>query len=110
MALASDSPVALDRRGGDPQVDDVLGEIAAAVTYLETLGERLRVGVVPPGELDATAIPPSTLIAVRRSCQRIARHSGRALAAMSPRRAAEVGAAAAQIREIELLRAQRRSR
>jgi hypothetical protein len=109
MAVAHDPRIAPGRSGGDPQVEDVLGEIAAAVTYLETLRERLHVGALP-GECDAAAIPPSTLIAVRRSCQRIARHSGRALAAMSPRRAAQVGAVAAQVREVELLRAQRRSR
>lgn len=86
-----------------PQLADVLGEIAAAMTFLETLRERIQVGTLP-GERDAAAIPPGTLAAVRRSCQRVARHSGRALAAMSPRRAEAVGAAAEQLREIELLR------
>jgi hypothetical protein len=92
-------------RSGDtqPQLADVLGEIAAAMTYLETLSERIHVGDLP-GERDAAAIPPSTLIAVRRSCQRVSRHSGRALAAMSPRRAEAVGAAAEHLREVERLR------
>lgn len=109
MALAHDAPASSPPGGTEPQLADVLGEIAAARTYLETLSERLHVGVLP-GERDAAVIPPSTLIAVRRSCQRVARHSGRALAAMSPRRAEAVGEAAEQLREVELLRFRERSR
>lgn len=104
--MADDPGVATRSRNPEPHLADVLGEIAAAMTYLETLRERIQVGALP-GERDAAAIPSSTLIAVRRSCQRVTRHSGLALAAMSPRRAEAVGAAAEQIREVELLRFRR---
>lgn len=77
--------------------------MAAAIAYLETLSVRLHVGE-QSGEPNAAAISPSTLIALRRSCQRVARHADRALTAMSPRRAAAARAAATQLREIETLR------
>jgi hypothetical protein len=109
MAVVHDRLAPLGPHSSDPQVGDVLGEIAAAVAYLERLSESLHVGVLP-GEGDAAAIPPSTLIAVRRSCQRVRRHSGRALAAMSPRRAEQADAVAAQVREVELLRFRYRDR
>lgn len=85
------------------QVADVIGEIAAAMAYLETLAVRLH-AAHEPGDHGAAAIPPSTLIALRRSCQRVERHSHLALVALSPRRAAAVRSAAAQIREVEALR------
>lgn len=103
MALADDAGAATRSDNPGHQLADVLGEIAAAMTYLEKLSERIHVGELP-GERDATAIPPSTLPAVRRSCQRVTRHSGRALAAMSPRRAEAVDAVAEHVREVELLR------
>lgn len=109
MASAHDGQAAGNRRNGDPQMGDVLGDIAAAVTYLETLSQRLQVGVLP-GERDIAAIPPSTLSAVRRSCQHVTRHTDVALEAMSPRRAAEVRHAAAQVRDVERLRFRGRSR
>lgn len=109
MGAAHDGQTAGNRRTGDPQVGEVLGEIAAAVTYLETLSQRLHVGVLP-GERDVAAIPPSTLSALRRSCQRVTRHTDLALEAMSPRRAAEVRHAAAQVRDVERLRFRGRSR
>lgn len=103
MALGHDAGAAARSGDAEPQLAAVLGEIAAAMTYLQGLSERIHVGELP-GERNAAVIPPSTLIAVRRSCQRVTRHSGRALAAMSPRRAAAVGAAAEHVREVELLR------
>jgi hypothetical protein len=107
---AHGSHAASDRTGGAPDVADVLGDIAAAVTYLETLSERLHRDAAPPDERDAAAIPTGTLVAVRRSCRQAARHADRALAAMSPRRAAEARAAAAQLREVERLRCADRTR
>ena len=94
------------RRGQDStaaQVADVVGEIAAAMAYLETLTVRLQAAHGPEGR-SAAAIPPSTLIALRRSCQRVELHSHRALVALCPRRAAAARSAAAQIREVEALR------
>ncbi len=84
MAPAQHSRARLGGTGDGPQLADVLGEIAAAVTHLELLRERLCVGVLP-AERDAGAIPPSTLVAVRQSCEQAARHSNQALAAMSLR-------------------------
>lgn len=103
MTVVHDAGAATRSGGSQPQLADVLGEIAAAVTYLEKLSERIHVGELP-GERAAAAIPLSTLIAVRRSCQCVTRHSGRALAAMSPRRAEAVDAVAEHVREVELLR------
>lgn len=104
MALPQDGDAPGDRTGGSaPQVAEVVAEIAAAIAYLETLSTRLHASD-RPGDREATAIPPSTLVALRRSCQRVARHSDRALTAMNPRRAAAARAAAMQLREIEMLR------
>ena len=95
--------------GSAPQIGEVVAEIAAAIAYLETLSVRLHVGE-QPGEPSAAALPPSTLLALRRSCQRVAWHSDRALAAISPSRAAAARAAATQLREVELLRFAGRTR
>ncbi|MBS1869852.1 MAG: hypothetical protein JSS99_09325 [Actinobacteria bacterium] len=95
--------------GSAAQVADVLGEIAAAMAYLETLAVRLH-AQPEPGSRDAAAIPPSALIALRRSCQRVERHSHRALVAMCPQRAAAAKSAAAQLREVEALRFSERAR
>lgn len=103
MALMQDVVAAAYGSGIQPALAEVLGEIAAVVVCLEQLSERIQMGVVL-GERDAAAIPPSTLIALRRNCQCVARHSRRALAAMSPRRAEAVRAVAAHVREVELLR------
>src|SRR6185312_6872196 len=97
------------RDGGAAQVADVVGEIAAAMAYLETLVVRLQAAHEPGGR-DAGAIPPKTLIALRRSCQRVERHSHRALLAICPRRAEAARSAAAQLREVEALRFSRRAR
>lgn len=103
MALMQDTGAGACTGGVQPQLAETLGEIAAAVAYLERLSERIHWGAVP-GERDADAIPPSTLIALRRSCQCVARHSHRALTAMSPRRAEAACVVAAHVREVELLR------
>jgi len=86
----------------------VIGEIAAAMAYLETLAVRLH-AAHEQGDHGVPAIPPSTLIALRRSCQRVSRHSDRALTAINPRRAAAARDAAAQLREVETLRFNRRA-
>lgn len=110
MAPPSDGHVPARRTGaGVPQVAEVIGEMAAAIAYLETLSGRLHVDD-QPGEQVGAAIPPSTLIALRRSCQRVAKHSDRALTAVNPRRAAAARDAARQVREIETLRFNSRSR
>lgn len=110
MALPRDGDAPGGRTGGGvPQVAEVAAEIAAAIAYLETLSVRLHVDD-QPGAREVAAIPPSTLVALRRSCQRVARHSDRALTAMNPRRAAAARAAAMQLREIETLRFQGRAR
>jgi hypothetical protein len=104
MTLPHDRQAPAGRTGGShPQVGEVVAEMAAAIAYLEALSVRLYVSD-QPGERDAAAIPPSTLIALRRSCQRVARHSDRALTAMNPRRAAAARDAAKQLREVERLR------
>lgn len=97
------------RDGTAAQVADVVGEIAAAMAYLEALAVRLHAAHEPGGP-DAATIPPSTLIALRRSCQRVELHSHRALVAVSPRRAEATRSAAAQLREVEALRFSRRMR
>jgi len=73
------------------------------MAYLEAVSVRLHADA-DEGQRTSEAIPPSTLIALRRSCQRVARHSDRALVALCPRRAAAAKRAAAQIREVETLR------
>jgi hypothetical protein len=77
------------------------------MAYLEAVSVRLRADA-EEGQRKSVAIPPRTLIALRRSCQRVARHSDRALAALCPQRAAAARHAAAQIREVEMLRFKRR--
>jgi hypothetical protein len=110
MTLPQDRQVPAGRSGGSqPQVGEVVAEMAAAIAYLETLSARLHVSD-QPGERGAGAVSPSTLIALRRSCQRVARHSDRALTAMNPRRAAAARDAAKQLREIEMLRFKGRAR
>lgn len=89
--------------GIQPPLADALGDIAAAVVYLEKLSERIQMGVLP-GERDPATIPPNTLIAVRRNCQCVSRHAERALASMNPRRAQTVRNAADHVREVETLR------
>ena len=104
MAVPQDGDAPDGRTRGDvPQIAEVVAEMAAAIAYLETLSVRLHAGD-RPGERDVAAIPPGTLVALRRSCQRVARHSDRALTAINPRRAAAVRAAAVQLREVETLR------
>ncbi|HEV7772856.1 MAG TPA: hypothetical protein VGO48_06170 [Conexibacter sp.] len=110
MALPQDGDASRRRTGGSaPQVAEVVAEIAAAIAYLETLSVQLHVSD-QPGEREAATIPSSTLVALRRSCQRVAQHSDRALTAMNPGRAAAARAAAMQLREIELLRFDGRAR
>lgn len=108
MPISPDSEAGTGRRSAI-QVGDMVGEIAAAMTYLELLRERLHMDRPSDGR-DAAAIPPSTVVAIRRSCQRVSWHSGRALAAMSPGRAAQAAALASQLREIEELRFRGRRR
>jgi hypothetical protein len=110
MALPHDGHAPGGRAGGGvPEIAEVVAEMAAAIAYLEALSARLHVGDQPAGR-DAAAIPPGTLVALRRSCERVARHADRALTAMSPRQAAAIRAAAMQLREIETLRFDGRTR
>lgn len=91
------------RTGTAPQIAEVAAEVAAAMAYLEAVSVRLH-SDADAGQRDAAAIPASTLVALRRSCQLVARHSHRALVVLCPQRAAAAKLAAAHIREVETLR------
>lgn len=95
--------------GSAPQVAELAAEVAATLAYLEALSVPLRADEVP-GQSGAAAIPSSTLVELRRSCQRVARCSDLALTAISPRRAAAVRLAAEKIRDVETLRFEGRAR